>query len=255
MKAVILAGGFGTRLSEYTETIPKPMVKIGSKPMIIHIMEHFAKYGVTEFIIAAGYKSEIIKKYFLDFHLLDSDLHVNTKTGDFTMSKDNPGRDWKVSIVDTGNDSMTGGRLLRVRTQIGTGSFFLTYGDGISDVNLKDLVNNHQAHKNLITVTAVRPSARFGELTIDNLRVTGFKEKPQLQDGWINGGFFVVEPGFLDLISGDSTILEKEPLETASSQGLMGAHLHEGFWQCVDTKRDRDYLQSLWDEGRAPWVN
>jgi glucose-1-phosphate cytidylyltransferase len=254
MKAVILAGGFGTRMAEYTEAIPKPMVTIGDKPILIHIMDHYAKFGVTDFVIAAGYKSEIIKKFFLDFPLTNTDFRINTATGITERLGSTPSRNWTVTVVDTGLESMTGGRLLRLRPYIGDETFLLTYGDGLSNVDIQNVVNAHKVERNLVTVTAVRPAARFGELELDGKRVKAFKEKPQLQQGWINGGFFVVEPSFLGYISGDDSVLEKAPLEKVASDGLLGAHLHDGFWQCMDTKRDRDYLDQLWESQTAPWA-
>jgi len=254
MKAVILAGGFGTRMAEYTEAIPKPMVTIGGKPILIHIMDYYSKFGVTDFVIAAGYKSEIIKEFFLDFSLTNADFRINTTTGITERLGGTPSRNWTVTVVDTGLDSMTGGRLLRLRPYIGDETFLLTYGDGLSNVDIQNVVEAHKVESNLVTVTAVRPAARFGELELDGKKVKAFKEKPQLQQGWINGGFFVVEPSFLDYISGDDSVLEKAPLEKVASDGLLGAHLHDGFWQCMDTKRDRDYLDQLWASQQAPWA-
>ena len=254
MKAVILAGGFGTRMAEYTEAIPKPMVTIGGKPILIHIMDYYSKFGVTDFVIAAGYKSEVIKKFFLDFSLTNADFRINTTTGITERLGGTPSRNWTVTVVDTGLDSMTGGRLLRLRPYIGDETFLLTYGDGLSNVDIQNVVEAHKVESNLVTVTAVRPAARFGELELDGKKVKAFKEKPQLQQGWINGGFFVVEPSFLDYISGDDSVLEKAPLEKVASDGLLGAHLHDGFWQCMDTKRDRDYLDQLWASQQAPWA-
>lgn len=254
MKAVILAGGFGTRLAEYTESIPKPMVTIGGIPILIHIMDHYAKFGITDFVIAAGYKSEVIKKFFLEFSLTNSDFRINTSTGETERLGNAPGRHWTVTVVDTGLDSMTGGRLLRLKPYIGEGAFLLTYGDGVSDVNIEALIKTHKTNGSLVTITAVRPSARFGELEIDGAKVKSFKEKPQLEQGWINGGFFVMEPNFFEYISGDDAILEKYPLEEVASEGLLGAYVHEGFWQCMDTKRDRDFLEELWSKGQAPWA-
>ena len=254
MKAVILAGGFGTRMAEYTEAIPKPMVTIGGKPILIHIMDYYSKFGVTDFVIAAGYKSEIIKKFFLDFSLTNADFRINTTTGITERLGGTPSRNWTVTVVDTGLDSMTGGRLLRLRPYVADETFLLTYGDGLSNVDIQNVVNAHKVENNLVTVTAVRPAARFGELELDGKKVKAFKEKPQLQQGWINGGFFVVEPSFLDYISGDDSVLEKAPLEKVASDGLLGAHLHDDFWQCMDTKRDRDYLDQLWESQQAPWA-
>ena len=254
MKAVILAGGYGTRMAEYTELVPKPMVSIGGKPTLVHIMDYYAKFGVREFVIAAGYKSEVIKKYFMDFSISNSDFKVETATGETERLGEIPTRDWSVSVIDTGQDSMTGGRLLRLKPYIKDEAFLLTYGDGLSNVNIQAVIDAHEAAKNVVTVTAVRPAARFGELELHMGKVRSFKEKPQLQQGWINGGFFVVEPSFLDYISDDDVVLEQGPLETAAVDEVLGAHLHEGFWQCMDTKRDRDYLEDLWAKNEAPWA-
>ena len=253
MKIIILAGGFGTRLSEYTDTIPKPMVTIGGKPIIFHIMNHYAKYGFKEFYIALGYKSEIIKDYFLNYRTLNSDFTIDLGTGDITHHNfDN--LDWKITLVNTGENTMTGGRIKRIQNFIGNETCMLTYGDGVSDVNIKELLKFHNTHKKLVTVTAVRPHARFGELEIteDNL-VENFKEKPQINNGWINGGFFVLEPEFFSYIEGDNTFLEKEPLEIAAQKKQLIAYKHSGFWQCMDTKRDRDSLEESFINKIGPW--
>jgi glucose-1-phosphate cytidylyltransferase len=253
MKIIILAGGFGTRLSEYTEAIPKPMVTIGGKPIIFHIMNHYAKYGFNDFCIALGYKSEIIKDYFLNYRTLNSDFTIDLKSGDITHHNfDN--LDWKITLVNTGESTMTGGRIKRIQKFIGNETCMLTYGDGISDVNIQDLLNFHYTHKKLVTVTAVRPNARFGELEItDNNFVENFKEKPQINNGWINGGFFVLEPDFFSYIDGDNTFLEKEPLEIAAKKNQLQAYKHSGFWQCMDTKRDRDSLEESYLNKIGPW--
>ena len=218
MKVIILAGGFGTRLSEYTETIPKPMVSIGGKPIIWHIMKHYADFGHKDFHIALGYKSEVIKEYFLNYTTLNSDFNVDLSSG--KISYENPSKiDWNVTMTQTGLNSMTGGRVKRLQSQIGNEPFLLTYGDGLSNININDLVSFHRSHGKMITVSAVHPTARFGELNIDDDKVTTFKEKPQTAEGWVNGGYFVVEPAFFELIDGDSTLLEKEPLEKATELG------------------------------------
>ena len=253
MKVIILAGGFGTRLGEFTEMIPKPMVTIGGRPILWHIMRHYAGYGHKDYHLALGYKAEMVKDYFLNYYSLSADCTVALDTGEVTHH--HSGRvDWRVTLVDTGQDTMTGGRVRRMRDWIGDETCLLTYGDGVADVDLGALLEFHRGHGKLVTVTAVHPGARFGELDLDGDRVVEFKEKPQVGQGWINGGFFVLEPGFFDLIDGDDTILEKEPLERASSQGELMAYRHEGFWQCMDTKRDRDVLEELWHSGQAPWV-
>ena len=232
MKVIILAGGFGTRLGEVTDTIPKPMVEIGGKPIIVHIMELYAAYGHTDFLIALGYKAEVIRKY-------------------FSENKFN----WNISMVDTGLDTMTGGRSKIVSKHVGNETCFLTYGDGLSDINIDKLLKFHKDHKKLATVSAVRPSARFGELDLDGDRVLSFEEKPQLQKGWINGGFFVLEPDFFNYIEGIKIMLEREPLEQASKDSQLFAYRHEGFWQCMDTRRDHELLETLWLEGNPPWKN
>ena len=222
MKVVILAGGLGTRLSELTKTIPKPMVKLNGKPILIHLMEHYAKQGFKDFYIATGYKKEIIKKYF------------KKKISD-----------WKVNIVDTGNNTMTGGRLKRLKSFLKKETFMMTYGDGLSNINLKKLVRFHKKNKKLVTLTAVRPPARFGALKIKGNSVSYFKEKSKLDEGWINGGFFVMEPKFLDFIKKDSTFLEREPMEKVCKQKQLSAFKHYGFWHCMDTKRDKDNLEKI----------
>ena len=220
MKVVILAGGKGTRLSEYTKSIPKPMVKINKIPIIVHIMKHYSKHGFKDFIIAAGYKKKKIKNYFKK--------KINN---------------WNVRIVDTGKNTMTGGRVKRLKKYLGNEAFLLTYGDGVSDVNIKNLLKFHKKSKSIITLTAVRPPARFGAVTIKKNKVVKFKEKSKLGESWINGGFFIIEPGFFSFIKNDGTYLEKEPLENASKKKLLAAFKHEGFWQCMDTIRDKELLE------------
>ena len=252
MKVIILAGGFGTRLSEYTESIPKPMVTVGGKPIIWHIMNTYAKFEHKDFYVALGYKAEAIKEYFLNYRTLNSDFTVDLSNGGIVAHQQDI-VDWKVTLVDTGLNSMTGGRVRRIQDFIGNETFLLTYGDGVADVDLDALIKFHKSHKKMVTVSAVHPSARFGELDINNNVVTSFKEKPQVTQGWINGGYFVIEPKFFDLIEGDSTILEKEPLEKVAQMGELMSFKHDGFWQCMDTKRDRDLLESLWETDNAPW--
>ncbi|TGL45813.1 glucose-1-phosphate cytidylyltransferase [Leptospira perdikensis] len=253
MKVIILAGGFGTRLSEYTDVIPKPMVPIGGKPILWHIMNHFALYGFKDFYLALGYKAEVVKEYFLNYRSLNSDFSVNLETGKITHYN-SPAVDWNVTLVDTGQESMTGGRLLRMKDIIGNETFMVTYGDGLSNVNLQNLQDYHKSHKKMVTVTAVHPGARFGELEIHDGSVKSFQEKPQTTQGWINGGFFVMEPAFLNLIENDQTILEKKPLETVAKNNELMAFKHDGFWQCMDTKRDKDHLEKLYQDGKAPWT-
>jgi glucose-1-phosphate cytidylyltransferase len=222
MKIVILAGGFGTRISEYTKKIPKPMVMVNKKPIIVHIMEHYSKYGFNDFVIALGYKGSVIKNY-------------------FKKKKFN----WKIDLVDTGLKTMTGGRLKRLKKILGKDSFFMTYGDGISDIDLNKLLKFHKKNKKLVTLTAVRPPARFGAIKLVGNKVKLFKEKHKIHEGWINGGFFVIEPSFLSYIEDDNTFLEREPLETAGKKGQLYAFRHNGFWQCMDTKRDKEYLEEI----------
>ena len=252
MKVIILAGGFGTRLSEYTESIPKPMVTVGGKPIIWHIMNTYAKFEHKDSYVALGYKAEAIKEYFLNYRTLNSDFTVDLSNGGIVAHQQDI-VDWKVTLVDTGLNSMTGGRVRRIQDFIGNETFLLTYGDGVADVDLDALIKFHKSHKKMVTVSAVHPSARFGELDINNNVVTSFKEKPQVTQGWINGGYFVIEPKFFDLIEGDDTILEKEPLEKVAQMGELMSYQHDGFWQCMDTKRDRDLLESLWETDNAPW--
>mgnify|MGYP006414532207 FL=1 len=252
MKVVILAGGFGTRLSEYTESIPKPMVAVGGKPILWHIMSTYAKFGYKDFYIALGYKAEVIKEYFLNYQTLNSDFIIDLSNSKIVAHQQDK-IDWKVTLVDTGLNSMTGGRVKRIQDFIGDEPFLLTYGDGVADIDINALVKFHKNHGKMVTVSAVHPSARFGELDINNDVVTSFKEKPQTTQGWINGGYFVVNPDFFDLIEGDDSILEKEPLEQAAQMGELMAYQHDGFWQCMDTKRDRDHLEELWVGGSAPW--
>ena len=252
MKVVILAGGYGTRLSEYTETIPKPMVTIGGKPILWHIMNSYAKYGHKDFYIALGYKSEKIKEFFLNYPTLNSDFTIDLSSGNIKTHQQN-NHDWLVTLVDTGLKSMTGGRLKRLRDFIDGETFLLTYGDGLSNININNVIEFHKSHQKMITVSAVHPGARFGELEIEGDQVMTFNEKPQTNQGWINGGYFVIEPEFIDLIEGDETILEKDPLEKAAAIGELMAYQHNGFWQCMDTKRDRDMLEELWKNHNAPW--
>lgn len=251
---VILAGGFGTRLAEYTDVIPKPLVTIGSHPILWHIMNRYSYFGHKDFCIALGYKGDNVKKFFLDAAQLDADFTINLKTGEKNLLK--PSQvDWNVNLVDTGLHTMTGGRLKRLKKILKNETFLLTYGDGLSDVDLDELVRFHKKMGRMVTVTAVRPTARFGELKVNSDgTVASFAEKPQTDTGWINGGFFVIEPEFLDFIKDDETILEREPLEKAVELGELAAFMHTGFWQCMDTKRDRDYLTSLINSNQAPWL-
>ena len=252
MKVIILAGGLGTRLSEYTESLPKPMVSIGGKPILWHIMKIYAYFGHNDFYIALGYKAEVIKEFFLHYHTLNADFTVDLGTGSITSHQPNE-VDWKVTLVDTGLHSMTGGRVRRMKHYIGNETCLLTYGDGLSDVNIEDLLDFHKSHSKMVTITAVHPGARFGELELNGEQVVSFQEKPQTKQGWINGGYFVIEPEFFNLIRGDQTILERDPLEKVAQMGELMSYQHKGFWQCMDTKRDRDSLEELCNSGNAPW--
>jgi len=252
VKVIILAGGYGTRLSEYTESIPKPMVTVGGRPILWHIMRTYAHYDHNDFYLALGYKAEVIKEYFLHYRSLNADFTVNLSSGVVEPHQIDK-TDWKVTLVDTGQDSMTGGRVKRLESFIGNEPFLLTYGDGVADIDIHALLQFHKSHGKLVTVTAVHPGARFGELEMDGHRIVSFKEKPQTGQGWINGGYFVIQPEFFDLIADDSTVLEREPLEQVAAAGELMAFEHDGYWQCMDTKRDRDHLESLWESGEAPW--
>jgi len=252
MKVVILAGGFGTRLSEYTEDIPKPMVTIGGRPILWHIMKCYASFGYTDFHLALGYKAEVVKEYFLHYRSLNADFTVDLANGEVN-SHQTDDIDWRVTLIHTGLNSMTGGRVKRMQPFIDNEPFLLTYGDGLANIDIAALVDFHRKHGKMVTVSAVHPNARFGELDMDGDKVISFEEKPQTKQGWINGGYFVVEPEFFDLIEGDSTILEREPLEKAANMGELMAYRHDGFWQCMDTKRDRDSLEEMWQSGNSPW--
>lgn len=251
MKVVLLAGGYGTRLGEYTDVIPKPMVRIGDKPIIWHIMKTYSYFGYKDFYLALGYKAERIKDYFLNYRTMNADFEINLKSGSI-KSHQSGHLDWNVMLINTGLNTMTGGRLKRMKSYINNETFMLTYGDGVSDIDLKKLYDFHKSHGKMATVTAVRPTARFGELQIENSKVLEFVEKPQLYEGWINGGFFIFEPEIFDLIQGDETLLEREPLELASKSGELMAYQHEGFWQCMDTKRDHELLEKMWNNN-PPW--
>jgi glucose-1-phosphate cytidylyltransferase len=252
MKVILLAGGLGTRLSEYTEIIPKPMVPVGGKPILWHIMQTYARFGHKDFYVALGYKAEVVKEYFLNYRALNADFTVELASGDVTPHQLDP-VDWRVTLVDTGAQSMTGGRIRRMKHYIGTETFMLTYGDGVANIDLEKLLQFHRSHGRMVTVTAVRPAARFGEMELMGDTVTAFQEKPQLHEGWINGGYFVVEPEFLEMIEGDQTIMERGPLEKVAAMNQLCAYRHDGYWQCMDTKRDLDALEILWASGKAPW--
>ncbi len=253
MKVGILAGGVGSRLAEETAVRPKPMVEIGGRPILWHIMMHYSHYGFNEFAIALGYKGEYIKKYMMDFWFLNRDLTVDFASGAVDAHAAGLQQSWKVDLVDTGQRSMTGGRIKRLRPYLGESTFMLTWGDGVSTVDLHALLAFHRAHGKLATVTAVRPPARFGRLDLEDDKVASFTEKPQTGEGWINGAFFVLEPGVFDYIDDDLTPFEREPLERLAADGQLMAYRHYGFWQCMDTVRDKARLDELWESGEAPW--
>ncbi|PYX69172.1 MAG: glucose-1-phosphate cytidylyltransferase [Acidobacteria bacterium] len=252
MRVIILAGGFGTRLSEETSVSPKPMLEIGGKPMLWHIMSIYASHGFKDFLVACGYKGEVIKQYFHSFLVHNSDLFINLKNGSCNVAN-SAVPDWQIGVVDTGLNTLTGGRLLRLKNLIGDQTFMVTYGDGLADVNIKSLVAFHRGHGKLATISAVSPIARFGRLELNGDRVAQFAEKRQTGEGWINGGFFVFEPGVLDYIDDDQTSLEGKPLENLAAESQLMAYRHRGFWHPMDTMRDKQYLESLWASGKAPW--
>jgi glucose-1-phosphate cytidylyltransferase len=252
MKVAILAGGVGSRLMEETVSRPKPMVEIGGKPILWHIMRYYASFGYDEFVIACGYRGEYIKRWFVEYASLTSDLTVDLRTGAVSSSNPN-GDDWRVHLIDTGQQTGTGGRIKRLQPIIGDERFLLTWGDGVSDVDLDALVDFHAGHRRHCTMTAVRPPARFGHLELDGDAISEFSEKPQVGEGWINGAFFVCEPAVFDYIDDDPMMFEREPLERLAKDRQLMAYRHHGFWQCMDTLRDRVLLEDLWDSDAAPW--
>ena len=254
MKAVILCGGLGTRLSEETSLVPKPMVRIGEAPILQHIMNMYSKHDFNEFVLALGFKAEVIKEYFLNFYALSNDLKIDLRKGSVEYLKESH-RNWNVHLIDTGLNTMTGGRLARLKDYLGKETFMMTYGDGVSDINISELVRFHKRHGKIGTFTAVRPPSRFGVIEFDGDQVTSFKEKPQAQEGWISGGFFVFEPEIFNYLKdGDETVLEKRPLEKLAEDGQLMGYRHEGFWQCMDTLRDKHYLNKIWEEQKSPWA-
>jgi len=254
MKVVILAGGYGTRISEESHLKPKPMVEIGDKPILWHIMKEYSHYGYNEFIICCGYKQHVIKEWFADYYLYNSDVTFDfTNHNEMTVHQ-NVAEPWKVTLVDTGLDTMTGGRIKRIQKYVGDETFLLTYGDAVCDINIVDLVAYHNKHGKLATTTAIPVAQRFGVLSIDDTEtITAFREKQEMDCSYINGGYMVMSPKVFDMIEGDSTVFEKEPLERLSSSGELKAYRYNGFWQCMDTKREKDKLDEMWSEDKAPW--
>lgn len=253
MKVGILAGGHGTRLAEETEVKPKPMVEIGERPILWHIMMHYSCYGYKDFVVALGYKGEVIKRYMVDYCMLNSNLTVRLKDGQVDVRGNDNLQDWTIDLVDTGLHTMNGGRVKRLQPYLGNETFMLTWGDGVSTIDLHALLAFHRSHGKLATLSAVRPAARFGHMEFEGNQVALFNEKPQAAEGWINGAFFVLEPAVFDYIDGDDTQFEREPLERLAADGQLMAYKHEGYWQCMDTRRDKHILETLWQSGEAPW--
>ena len=253
MRVVILAGGMGTRLSEETDTKPKPMVEIGEQPILWHIMKYYAHFGVNEFFIALGYKGEVIKRYMWDYFHLNGSMTIDGNTRQVEVHGQEHA-DWRVHLIDTGRETMTGGRVKRLEPMLKAGgTFMLTYGDGVGNIDVEQLLSFHRSHGKLATITAVRPPARFGGLVLDGDNVAQFSEKPQTGEGWINGGFMVFEPGVFEYMQGDKTVLESDTLEQLAQAGQLAAYRHDQFWQCMDTLREKRLLESLWQSGQAPW--
>jgi len=254
MKAIILAGGLGSRLSEETTLRPKPMVEIGGKPILWHIMKTYACHGINEFIVALGYKADIVKQYFLSFYAINNDLTIDLASGATTIHKNGSQHNWKVHLVDTGLHTQTGGRLKRLRNWLGEDeTFFFTYGDGVADLDVKALMNFHQQSGRLATVTTVRSPARFGRIGFDGDRVVEFYEKPETGEGWINGGYFVLNTRAIDYIEGDETVWEREPVERLAHESQLVGYRHHGFWSCMDTLKEKNLLEEFWSTGKAPW--
>lgn len=252
MKVAILAGGLGTRLAEETTIKPKPMVEIGNIPILLHIMKIYSHYGYNEFILALGYKGNVIKDYFINYRYHASSLSIDLKSGYISIHKTNI-EDWKIHLIDTGLNTQTGGRIKKILEYCPNEPMMLTYGDGVANIVIPDLIQHHKHEKKMVTVSAVRPPARFGEITMKENNVVSFNEKPQIKEGWINGGFFIIEPEVSSYIINDDVIWEKEPLETLAREGQLAVYKHHGFWQCVDTLRDVRLLENLWQENDAPW--
>jgi len=252
MKTVILAGGFGTRLSEETSVLPKPMVEIGGKPILWHIMKMYSSHGYNDFVICLGYKGYIIKEFFINYFLLHSDLHVNLENNSIEVLNNNVDP-WKITLIDTGQDTMTGGRIKRIKEYVGDESFFLTYGDGVSDVDFKKLLAFHESQKVAATLTAVQPPGRYGAFTLESEKISSFREKPRGDSAWINGGFFVLEPEIFDYIENDTIVWEREPMEHLAHDGKLAAYKHEKYWQSMDSLRDKNVLEEIWSSGNPPW--
>jgi glucose-1-phosphate cytidylyltransferase len=250
---VILCGGMGTRLAEQTEVRPKPLIEVGGRPILWHIMKIYSQFGFNEFILALGYKGEQIKRYFMDFYSLSRDFTISLEDGQVRTLTHNAVERWKVHLIDTGQSTQTGGRLKQLQDVVGKRTFMMTYGDGVADVNIGELTAFHRQHDKLATITAARPPARFGSLCFDGDLVVRFEEKPQIGEGWINGGFFVLEPQVFGFIADDTSVWEREPLERLAQAGQLVAYRHNGFWQCMDTLRDVRSLESLWEGGNPPW--
>lgn len=253
MKVLILAGGYGTRISEESDIKPKPMIEIGGKPIIWHIMKHYSAYGFNEFVLLLGYKSYVIKEYFANYYLHNSDVTIDTAKKSIEVHN-NYSENWKITLLETGLDTMTGGRVKRAKDYVGNEPFLLTYGDGVSDVNIKELLEFHKKHGKKITMTSIQPEGRFGALKIEeNNKITSFLEKPKGDGAWINGGFFVCDPSVIDYIADDSTTFEKEPLEKLAKDGELFSYKHDGFWKCMDTLRDKNQLNEMWANNKAKW--
>ena len=253
MKTVILAGGFGTRISEESHLKPKPMIEIGEMPIIWHIMKQYSHFGFNDFIICAGYKQSVIKEWFANYFIHSSDITFDFSKGNEIIVHNRHSEPWKVTIVDTGLNTMTGGRIKRVKEYINNETFFLTYGDGVSNVNIKELLGFHKKHGKLATITTIQPEGRFGYIDLDGNKVLSFREKSEHDTGWINAGFMVLEPEVLNYIDGDNSVFEREPMERIAAEGQMVCFKHTGFWQCMDTLRDKEKLERLWVSGKAPW--
>lgn len=252
MKAVILAGGFGTRISEESSLVPKPMIKIGDRPILWHILKIYSSYGINDFVICAGYKSQVIKEYFSKYFINNSDVTFDLQSDTIEIHRQ-VAEPWKVTVVNTGLESMTGGRLLRIKDYVKSSTFCMTYGDGLSDINIAELIQFHKSHGRLATLSAIQPPARFGSLRWDHEQLIGFEEKPSDETNWVNGGFFVLEPGVFDYIENDLTIWEREPLSRLAASENLGAYKHHGFWAPMDTLRDKTYLENIWQSGNVPW--